>query len=555
MRIFFYYLLFFLLPFLCKAQNKNLISNSSFEFNNINSFSLNDTDVNNGCWFKANQNATSIFKYENKTNHNILFPHTGTNVLQFFINAPIYNFINNVLIDTTLSNSRNYVQTKLLQPLIAGKQYYFTMYVGNIKVNAFQNGWDNAFIPNIGVHFSKAKINEFNNANKLNLVPQLNFTSWNITQLDTFTYTKLSGMYTATGGEEYLTLGNFDFYTNFVMNYVSPFYMLSNGNSAISYSHLYVDDVQLVEDTLSTIINNALFGLGKDTAICNNSNIVLGGEPNFSSYLWNTGDTSRFISISVGGVYSCTVDYGCGLFTDSINISILQPPLNFSLGNDTTICEGQFITLSAPSNFNYSWNTSEISKEISISTAGNYNCVISNNCGTKSASILIKTKQKPIIQKLISGNLDICSSGNIISTSLITTSNNNLLWSTGNITNSIITNKPDMYWLKEYNECGENIDTVYVNGCYGLVDFPNAFSPNGDSKNDIFNPILQDKYKIESYNLKVYNRFGNLVFYSNNVDNGWDGMNCEIGNYFYLCTYKEQNSKLTSIKGDVTLVK
>ena len=63
--------------------------------------------------------------------------------------------------------------------------------------------------------------------------------------------------------------------------------------------------------------------------------------------------------------------------------------------------------------------------------------------------------------------------------------------------------------------------------------FPNAFSPNNDGINDYFEykfrvPIDDsDKYKnssfVKSINLKIFNRWGNLVFETNELDFKWDG--------------------------------
>ncbi len=49
---------------------------------------------------------------------------------------------------------------------------------------------------------------------------------------------------------------------------------------------------------------------------------------------------------------------------------------------------------------------------------------------------------------------------------------------------------------------------------------PTAFSPNGDGKNDIFRP---KGVNVLTYNLKIFNRWGNLIFESNNMSEGWDG--------------------------------
>ncbi len=53
-----------------------------------------------------------------------------------------------------------------------------------------------------------------------------------------------------------------------------------------------------------------------------------------------------------------------------------------------------------------------------------------------------------------------------------------------------------------------------------LVFVPNAFTPNGDGINDTFMPKGDG---LEAYELKVYDRWGNLIFISNDINEGWDG--------------------------------
>ena len=52
------------------------------------------------------------------------------------------------------------------------------------------------------------------------------------------------------------------------------------------------------------------------------------------------------------------------------------------------------------------------------------------------------------------------------------------------------------------------------------VAFPNAFTPDGDGLNDIF--IFESRY-IVGVNMKIYNRWGELVYHTTAVDQGWDG--------------------------------
>jgi gliding motility-associated-like protein len=55
-----------------------------------------------------------------------------------------------------------------------------------------------------------------------------------------------------------------------------------------------------------------------------------------------------------------------------------------------------------------------------------------------------------------------------------------------------------------------------------LLYVPNAFTPNGDGTNDIFLPVIQGE-EPDSYVLLVFNRWGEVIFQSNNKNIGWDG--------------------------------
>lgn len=93
-----------------------------------------------------------------------------------------------------------------------------------------------------------------------------------------------------------------------------------------------------------------------------------------------------------------------------------------------------------------------------------------------------------------------------------------------------------------------------------LIYIPNAFTPNGDGLNDAFGGIGEG---ITEYNMQIFNRWGNLIFESNDMKNQWDGnYNNEIapmGVYVYKISAKGPSANgryknLISKTGDVTLV-
>ena len=89
---------------------------------------------------------------------------------------------------------------------------------------------------------------------------------------------------------------------------------------------------------------------------------------------------------------------------------------------------------------------------------------------------------------------------------------------------------------------------------------PNLFTPNGDERNDLFRVIYTEGLEIETFELKVYSRWGNLVFETNNIDEGWDGtkdgelMPSDV--YVYYYSFKINGQDNTNVeKGNITLLR
>jgi gliding motility-associated-like protein len=55
------------------------------------------------------------------------------------------------------------------------------------------------------------------------------------------------------------------------------------------------------------------------------------------------------------------------------------------------------------------------------------------------------------------------------------------------------------------------------------VYIPNAFSPDGDSRNDVWKPIFNDTSNVEDYELEIFSRQGSLIFQTKDSSVFWDG--------------------------------
>ena len=86
---------------------------------------------------------------------------------------------------------------------------------------------------------------------------------------------------------------------------------------------------------------------------------------------------------------------------------------------------------------------------------------------------------------------------------------------------------------------------------------PNAFTPNGDGKNDYFRPIAVG-YRSLNY-FRVFNRWGERVYNSKSLEVGWDGTYnnkmADIGTYYWEISFVDRYGNGGTMKGDVTLIR
>ena len=98
--------------------------------------------------------------------------------------------------------------------------------------------------------------------------------------------------------------------------------------------------------------------------------------------------------------------------------------------------------------------------------------------------------------------------------------------------------------------------TVYVDTT-ALEGLPAAFTPNNDGLNDKFKPVgIQYQHMVE---MRIFNRWGQELFYTNSNENGWDGtyhgIPQDMGTYYYMITLAEPGGNNKIYKGSFILVR
>ncbi|MNU35805.1 hypothetical protein D3C71_244110 [compost metagenome] len=91
------------------------------------------------------------------------------------------------------------------------------------------------------------------------------------------------------------------------------------------------------------------------------------------------------------------------------------------------------------------------------------------------------------------------------------------------------------------------------------VMMPNAFTPNGDGKNDVFAPVLALDHSYNMVDFRVFNRWGQVLHATSNINSGWDGTfkgaPQEQGVYYYTLTIYFMDGTKQAFKGDLMLIR
>ncbi len=307
-----------------------------------------------------------------------------------------------------------------------------------------------------------------------------------------------------------------------------------------------------------TVHQSPPINLGSDKSFCLGDSAVFDAGAGFESYAWGNGQASQQVVVKSAGQYAVTAKTveGCKSF-DTVKVLSVYPLPVVVLDKNNGLCLGETKTLNAGSFASYRWSTGATTSAITVSGIGGYAVRVTdaNGCnGSDSTSIAV-------IYPLPSGFLPldtaICSYGTL----QLKASGffNKYLWSNGNTTPAITVTQPGLYWLqvRDGNSCVGS-DSILINPRECLTGFyvPSAFTPNGDGKNDHFQPMLFGK--VRSYRFSIYNRWGQLLFYTKDAQKGWDGRLAGVlqsGVFVWTCTYQFEGEEPKTEKGTLTLIR
>ncbi len=137
------------------------------------------------------------------------------------------------------------------------------------------------------------------------------------------------------------------------------------------------------------------------------------------------------------------------------------------------------------------------------------------------------------------------------------------LWQNGSTDSNFSVQQPGRYMVKVTNadNCSfsDTIDVKFKQCTDCAIEIPTAFTPNNDGKNDVFK-VLTSCFLINKFDLQVYNRWGQKIFETKEVTQGWEGnikdKPLDSGTYIYQLQYKKSGTNTIVRKsGTVVLIR
>ena len=259
---------------------------------------------------------------------------------------------------------------------------------------------------------------------------------------------------------------------------------------------------------------------------------------------------------------------GCP-FYDVLEI-VKEPKIEINL-SDTSICKDDFylpIRIGTDGIFKfYTWNTGETTPFINVLNPGLYYLKVMNENGCIGYdSMQVNFLEIPKYEKNIKFDAVEDRYQILIETDTFL---NQIFWEISNLVScqtcfyqEIKLKNEDTAWLyfeiENDLKCKvyDSIQILRLDSLSGFVSFPNAFSPNGDFRNEKFGPIAKN---VKQIYWNVFNRWGQIVFSSESEWNWWDGRYkdepCMNNLYIWTCDVTFNNGKTERLKGEVYLMR
>jgi gliding motility-associated-like protein len=318
---------------------------------------------------------------------------------------------------------------------------------------------------------------------------------------------------------------------------------------------------------------------GNDTTTCTGVATMLHASGGIG-YSWspaatlgmpNAAVTTAMPSVNTTYIVTVTDTSGC-LDQDTAAIKMVPGDQVIASPQDTLICAGKEVQLHAEGVVSYQWappadlsNAAIADPVASFKRTITYTVTGKDRKGcTSYDSISLRQRPAPDVDAYSFGDLTVSCFDHAVQ--LHASGAEQYTWQPGRYVNdSLIANplasppQTMLFTVTGVDEYGCSAqDTITVFSYKEAVVFvPDAFTPNGDGRNDAIRPLIYCDFNFERF--EIYNRWGQKVFLSFRNDKGWDGnFNGEpapLGVYMWYVKGHRDNGDAVMYHGDITLIR
>lgn len=258
--------------------------------------------------------------------------------------------------------------------------------------------------------------------------------------------------------------------------------------------------------------------------ICNTGQITYNAGDDGVQFNWSTGANTQSITVNQPGVYSVVVTSAEGCVNEAETVlDVISEPV-FDLGPDRDLCKGESAQLTAPvSGVSYLWSTGHTSSNISVSSTNNYSLTVFNShCSyTDSLTVVFEEPARNNLPEETEFCFEECPDGFDLDAG---NPGYTYEWDNGESNQDRRIDQPGLYTVTVTSPaaaCERNFTSSVVDLCGYKLYVPNAFTPNEDGVNDLFGAVGGET--VEEFELRIFDRWGELIFSSTNQDEKWNG--------------------------------
>lgn len=269
------------------------------------------------------------------------------------------------------------------------------------------------------------------------------------------------------------------------------------------------------------VVDLSGFSLGNDTVLCPGATLLLSVDIPGASVLWQDGLAAPQRMVSADGEFQATVTLGGCSAQSAMAVDYVSLPV-IDLGVDRESCIGDTVLLSVdPGPASVLWSTGATGPQLAVTTTGTYAVTIGQDGCTASDAVHILFRPE-LAQIDLGPDRELCP-GTSLLLDAHTPGAAAFAWSDGSTGPTLAITAPDTYTVHVTGYCINATGSIRIDPgiCTPLIHVPNAFTPDGDGRNDVFRPVIHET--VDQWELHIFNRWGELIFASGDPDAGWDG--------------------------------